>query len=213
MEFQPENVDLETLVDEVHTILKSLSNNKQIQIETDLDPRIRHVRLDPRKLKQIVYNYLSNAIKFTPDRGRISVRTRPESEHTFRIEVEDTGIGIEAEDLSQLFVEFQQLDSSAAKRYPGTGLGLALAKRIAEAQGGRVGVESVLGKGSTFYAILPLTGRPLVTSDPVLTAMAYPSAKPDAEADDGALELANTFAFSTEGDEQRTHSDRRRQSH
>ncbi len=207
MEFQPENVDVEALVGEVYAILKSLSNNKQIQIESDLDPRIRHVRLDPRKLKQVVYNYLSNAIKFTPDRGRISVRTQPESGHMFRIEVEDTGIGIKAEDLSQLFVEFQQLDSSTAKRYPGTGLGLALTKRIAEAQGGRVGVESALGKGSTFYAVLPLIGKPLITSDPVLAAMGNPSAK-DAQPDDGALELVNTFAFSTEGDEQRTHSDR-----
>jgi signal transduction histidine kinase len=69
--------------------------------------------------------------------------------------VEDTGIGIKEEDMGRLFVEFQQLDSSAAKRYPGTGLGLALTKRVVEAQGGTVGVQSVLGKGSTFTAVLP----------------------------------------------------------
>jgi signal transduction histidine kinase len=74
----------------------------------------------------------------------------------FHVEVEDTGIGVKPEDISRLFVEFQQLDSGAAKRYPGTGLGLALTKRIVEAQGGRVGVTSVPGQGSTFSAVLPL---------------------------------------------------------
>ena len=80
---------------------------------------------------------------------------RPEERRLFRIEVEDTGIGIKPEDLHRLFVEFQQLDAGTAKKYPGTGLGLALTKRIVEAQGGTVGVRSVLGAGSTFFATLP----------------------------------------------------------
>ena len=73
----------------------------------------------------------------------------------FRIDVEDSGIGIKAEDLQRLFVEFQQLDAGTTKRYAGTGLGLALTKRIVEAQGGRVSVSSVYGQGSTFSALLP----------------------------------------------------------
>jgi signal transduction histidine kinase len=102
----------------------------------------------------VFYNYLSNALKFTPEGGTVTVRVRPEGASEFRVEVEDTGIGIEPEDISRLFVEFQQLDSTPAKRFQGTGLGLALTRRIVEAQGGRVGVRSTPGTGSVFHAVL-----------------------------------------------------------
>jgi signal transduction histidine kinase len=113
------------------------------------------VFLDPVRLKQVLYNYLSNALKFTPDDGKITIRASPEGTTQVRIEVTDTGMGISAADLEQLFHEFQQLDSSAAKRHEGTGLGLALTKRLVEAQCGSVGASSVLGEGSCFYALLP----------------------------------------------------------
>ena len=112
----------------------------------------------------------------------------------FRIEVQDTGIGIKEEDIDQLFTEFHQLDSSASKRYQGTGLGLALTKRIAEAQGGRVGVETSVGKGSTFYAVLPLIGKSVVVSDPV-------SAVSKARPDEDVLEMTKVSAFSSEAHE------------
>ncbi len=83
------------------------------------------------------------------------VRVKAESDDNFRIEVEDSGVGIGAEDIERLFVEFQQLDGNAGKKNSGTGLGLALTKKMVEAQGGRVGVHSTLGVGSTFYAVLP----------------------------------------------------------
>ncbi len=83
----------------------------------------------------------------------------PEGPDAFRLAVEDTGIGIRPEDLGRLFVEFQQLDATAAKKYAGTGLGLALTKRMAEAQGGHVGVHSTPGQGSTFWVVLPRVGR------------------------------------------------------
>jgi PAS domain S-box-containing protein len=107
------------------------------------------------KLKQALYNYLSNALKFTPEGGRVSVRVGPDGPDRFLIEVQDSGIGIKHEDQRRLFVEFQQLDAGTAKKYPGTGLGLALTKRIVEAQGGKVGVRSVPGQASTFFAVLP----------------------------------------------------------
>ena len=113
------------------------------------------VVVDAGRVKQILYNYLSNAIKFTPEGGRILVRVASESPSLFRIDVEDTGVGIPSEQLGKLFVEFQQLDASAAKRHQGTGLGLALTKRIVEAHGGRVAVRSTPGHGSTFSAVLP----------------------------------------------------------
>jgi signal transduction histidine kinase len=85
----------------------------------------------------------------------VVVRARAEGAEAFRLEVQDSGIGIRPEDHGRLFVEFQQLDAGSAKRHAGTGLGLALTKRIVEAQGGRVGVASEPGAGSTFYAVLP----------------------------------------------------------
>ena len=142
-------------MDQVRNILRAASAQKRIDIETDFDPECRQVDLDPAKLKQVLYNYLSNALKFTGQNGRVLVRIRPEETTMFRLEVTDNGIGIQPEDLKTLFSEFRQLDSSAAKKYQGTGLGLALTRRIVEAQGGRVGVQSSFGQGSTFFAVLP----------------------------------------------------------
>src|SRR5207237_809846 len=113
------------------------------------------VALDPARLKQVLYNYLSNALKFTPSGGLVTVRASPEGADFFRLEVHDTGSGIEPQDLPRLFVEFQQLDTGATKKHAGTGLGLALTKRIVEAQGGSVGVRSTPGVGSVFHAVLP----------------------------------------------------------
>ncbi|HEY6115424.1 MAG TPA: ATP-binding protein [Candidatus Dormibacteraeota bacterium] len=155
MEFHPEPIDLVQLVGEVRDILRAVAATKQIQIDTAIDPSCTGLELDAAKLKQVLYNYLSNALKFTPDNGRVFIRARPESTDLLRIEVQDTGIGIRADDVRDLFAEFRQLDSSASKKYQGTGLGLALTKRIVEAQGGRVGVDSQLGSGSTFFVVLP----------------------------------------------------------
>jgi len=120
-----------------------------------VDPAVRDVVIDAQRFKQVLFNYLSNALKFTPEHGRVELRVLPEGERWFRLEVEDTGIGVPPEDLPRLFVEFQQLDASKAKRYAGTGLGLALTRRIVEAQGGQVSVRSVRGAGSVFSALLP----------------------------------------------------------
>jgi PAS domain S-box-containing protein len=155
MDFRPEPVDLEKLVGEVRDVLRGLVANKQLRIEISVSSAIGPLALDPGRLKQVLYNYLSNAIKFTPERGSVTVRAVPEDDARFRLDVEDTGIGISAENLQRLFVEFQQLDASASKRHQGTGLGLALTKRIVEAQGGRIEVRSEPGKGSTFSAIFP----------------------------------------------------------
>jgi CheY-like chemotaxis protein len=143
------------LVAEVRDILRSIAAGKRLRVDAEIDPALGPVVVDPGKLKQILYNYLSNAVKFTPEGGRISVRARPEGPEGFRLEVEDTGIGIKPEDLKRLFVEFQQLDATAAKKYAGTGLGLALSRRLVEAQGGAVGARSTPGQGSVFHAVLP----------------------------------------------------------
>jgi signal transduction histidine kinase len=155
MEIRPEEVDLARLINQVRAILRGLAAEKHLQIEIDVDEEIRKVVVDAGRVKQILYNYLSNAIKFTPGGGRILVRVTTESPSLFRIDVEDTGVGIPSEQLGKLFVEFQQLDARMVRRHQGTGLGLVLTKRIAEAHGGRVAVRSTPGVGSTFSAVLP----------------------------------------------------------
>jgi PAS domain S-box-containing protein len=155
MEFFPEPIDVGAIVEQLCDLLRMQSETKHIHLETRVDAGLTGVVLDSAKLKQVLYNFLSNALKFTADGGRVSVRASVENAEEFRLEVEDDGVGIRREDLPQLFVEFHQLDTGAGKRYQGSGLGLALTKRIVEAQGGRVGVESEPGRGSRFYAILP----------------------------------------------------------
>ena len=155
MAFDPEAVELAGVVSELNAALRSLAMEKNLDVQTDLDPALGAVVADRRSLKQVLYNYLSNAIKFTDNGGRIIVRSRAEGPVFFRLEVEDNGKGIRADDLGGLFRDFEQLDNSLAKRHGGTGLGLALTKKLVEAQGGRIGVTSTVAKGSIFFAVLP----------------------------------------------------------
>ena len=155
LEFRPEQIMLERVLGEVVAITRTTAANKRITVDTKIDPSIGKVCIDPSRLKQVAYNYVSNALKFTPENGRVTVRAVPEGDAFFRLEVEDTGVGIAPEDLGRLFIEFQQLDGGASKRHQGTGLGLALTRRLVEAQGGTVGVRSTPGKGSEFHATLP----------------------------------------------------------
>lgn len=110
---------------------------------------------DDKKLGQILRNFISNSLKFT-QRGEVRVSARLENAREVRFAVSDTGVGIPAEMLSKLFEDFTQIDSPLQKRWRGTGLGLSLCKRFAELLGGRVGVQSKPGVGSTFFVIIPL---------------------------------------------------------
>jgi signal transduction histidine kinase len=141
MEFNPEPIDPKTLVREVRAIMRAQVARTRIHLGGEIDSSLEKMVLDSSKLKQVLFNYLSNAIKFTPEQGRVTIVMRPDGAETFMLEVKDTGIGIKPEDIPRLFVAFQQLDSSTSKKYQGTGLGLALTKRIVEAQGGEVGVS------------------------------------------------------------------------
>ena len=154
MEFYPETHRLEQLVAEVRDVIRPLSEKKNLALTVDVPAHLQAV-LDGSRFKQVVYNYLSNAVKFTPDGGSIAVRVRTEGTDRFRLEVEDNGEGIDAEELPRLFQEFAQL-SNNRRAGQGTGLGLALTRHLVEAQGGSVGVRSHLGRGSVFFAVLPL---------------------------------------------------------
>jgi PAS domain S-box-containing protein len=155
MVFRSEPVDLTRLAKETGDIVRTPAARKRIRIETRIDLALTDIHSDTGRLKQILFNYISNAIKFTPVDGHVAIRIGPEGSEMFRIEVEDSGIGIKPEDMEKLFVDFQQLDASMSKKYSGTGLGLGLTKRIVEAMRGRVEAKSEAGKGSLFSAILP----------------------------------------------------------
>jgi signal transduction histidine kinase len=116
------------------------------------------IEADMRRVKQILFNLLSNAVKFTPDGGSVRVTARHGSDagDFVEISVSDTGIGIKEEDMPNLFKEFSQLESSYDKKYEGTGLGLALTRRLVELHGGRIWVESEYGKGSRFTFVIPV---------------------------------------------------------
>ena len=152
-------VALGPLVGEAVKALRPLAVERGIRLRIDrLRGPVRAVS-DASKLKQILYNYLSNALKFTPAGGTVTVRALPAARGRFRLEVRDTGPGLGREEIAQLFVPFGRLGTKADGSVPGTGLGLALTKRLAEALGGRVGVSSSPGRGSLFFAELPGRAR------------------------------------------------------
>jgi signal transduction histidine kinase len=152
----PEPLDLHLLIEEtVHELSILAAVDKKVRLSTELDERVRRVVLDRQKTKQILINLLTNAIKFTPDGGRVIVRSRAAETARCVLEVEDTGVGISEDDRARLFHEFEQLELAPSKRQQGTGLGLVLTKKLAEAQGGTIAVSSQVGVGSTFSVTLP----------------------------------------------------------
>jgi len=164
MEFRPEPSRIDALVFEVRDVVRPLAEKKNLKLSLDV-PRDLTAVIDPQRFKQVLYNYLSNAVKFTPESGEVQVRISRQENSFFRLEVEDTGIGISPEEVSKLFQEFQQLPNSR-KADQGTGLGLALTRHIVEAQGGSVSVRSVPGSGSVFAAMFPLVSIPIPVGAP-----------------------------------------------
>jgi signal transduction histidine kinase len=155
MTFHPRPVVVSRLCGQVRETFGTLESEKRLCVEVSVEPEVEHVVLDPERLTQLLNSFVSNALKFTPEGGHVSVRVTRENASELRVQVRDTGVGIDPQDLGRLFVAFEQLDSGVSKRFQGLGLGLALTKRIVEQQGGRIGVESRLGEGSTFFAVLP----------------------------------------------------------
>jgi CheY-like chemotaxis protein/anti-sigma regulatory factor (Ser/Thr protein kinase) len=142
-----------TIASAIETV-EPLARQKQITITQEAD-WAGTVFADEAKVRQILLNLLSNAIKFTPEGGRVTVASRSEASMLF-LSVADTGPGIPVEDQRRIFDEFEQLESGRAVNHSGTGLGLALTRRLAELHGGRVWVESEVGQGSCFHVVLPL---------------------------------------------------------
>ncbi|MCG3189671.1 MAG: Sensor histidine kinase RcsC [Burkholderiaceae bacterium] len=179
----PEPLQLPQLVREVTGVLRTEAARKGVTLDAKVDPSLGEVVLDAGRLKQMLYNLLSNAIKFTGAGGRVELRALPEGERQLRIEVEDNGIGIAADDLPKLFSQFQQVHAGPAKQFGGTGLGLALTRHLAELHGGSVGVRSTPGVGSVFFLLLPrrLDAAPPASGEPKpAQAPQPPAAAPDA---------------------------------
>ena len=159
MELKPEPVQLVGMLTEAANSVQAQAQKHRHTLVVAPPPAELRVQADPGRVRQVLLNLLSNAIKFTPDGGRITVVAAPVNGggaiSEVRIAVSDTGIGIAAEDQPKLFKEFSQLDASASRKYEGTGLGLALSRQLVELHGGTMGVESEMGKGSTFWFTLP----------------------------------------------------------
>jgi signal transduction histidine kinase len=184
MELNISTVDLRALLKNSLSMIKEKALKHGISLSLGLDGLPERIRADERKLKQVLYNLLSNAAKFTPDGGQIRLdaglvdTVQPgargsgedrnpistnlmdhepnPSQHFVRISVTDNGIGIQSEDLCRIFDLFEQIDNSASRRYQGTGLGLSLTKSLVELHGGKIWVESKgEGTGSTFHVVIP----------------------------------------------------------
>jgi CheY-like chemotaxis protein/nitrogen-specific signal transduction histidine kinase len=147
-----------TLLDNMHTVIQPLADKQGVTLELDLPADAPEMYLDPMRIKQVIYNLVSNAIKFTRRGGKVRFQAILR-EHVLELVVRDTGIGIRAEDLGRLFNEFERLELPKGMKAEGSGLGLALTKRIVELHGGTVAVESEIEKGSTFTVRLPLIGQ------------------------------------------------------
>jgi signal transduction histidine kinase/CheY-like chemotaxis protein/HAMP domain-containing protein len=158
MELQLEEFSLKTALDEVQSIVRDMANKKELNMQVFIPDNIPYIYADQIKFKQIMYNLVSNAIKFTVE-GGITIDAECDDEK-FTVSVQDTGIGIDSKDHEVIFDEFRQLDSSQSRQYEGTGLGLALTKRLVGLHSGKIWVESEgLGHGSKFSFTIPqITG-------------------------------------------------------
>jgi two-component system sensor histidine kinase/response regulator len=152
-----ENIDfeLEKVLENVSNLIAEKTSAKGLELIFDIDPGVyAHPKGDPLRLGQVLINFCNNAVKFT-EQGEIIVRARVQEEEEngqlVRFSVSDTGIGLTDEQMSRLFQAFEQVDASTTRRYGGTGLGLAISRKLAQLMGGDVGVESEVGKGSTFW--------------------------------------------------------------
>ena len=155
MELHYSEFSVGSVFEEVKATLSPLAQVKSLEIDFKVGPDFGDIQADRSHLIQILYNLVSNAIKFTPEGGRVSVYCK-KSGNTALFSITDTGIGVSSEDQKILFQPFTQIDSSSARQYCGTGLGLALVKKLVELHGGEIWVESEVGKGSNFTFELPV---------------------------------------------------------
>jgi signal transduction histidine kinase len=155
MELDLKKFDVRVALDNALTLVKERTQRHGISLEIDLGSGQGTIVADERKFKQILLNLLTNAIKFTPQGGSITVAASS-AENRLQIAISDTGVGISLEDQKLIFEEFRQVSETDGQTREGTGLGLTLTKKFVEMHGGEISVESEVGKGSNFRFFLPL---------------------------------------------------------
>ncbi|MHC4571395.1 MAG: sensor histidine kinase, partial [Planctomycetota bacterium] len=157
MELHIEKTFVSKLCKAMVASFSALTKKKKIKVKLLVDDNIPPLMTDAGKVQQILYNFLSNAVKFTPKNGRIEIRAAMADEKTARIAVSDTGPGIAAPDKEKIFEKFRQADGSITRQSTGSGLGLAISKELAAMLAGSIGMESEADKGSTFWLDIPVT--------------------------------------------------------
>jgi len=159
MEMVIENFEAIKATNEVISLIKEKAVKHKVFLKKEFDPQLEFIEADQTKFKQILFNLLDNAVKFSkPEGGKVTITAKKEGDMV-KISVSDTGIGIREEDMGRLFKEFEQLDSGISRKYGGTGLGLTISKQLVEMHGGKIMVESKYGEGSTFTFLLPLKAK------------------------------------------------------
>jgi len=174
MELRPTEFDIATIVGGHCDMVRALSEEKNIDLEVDIQPDLPVMYQDQSKIQQILTNLLANAIKFTPEGGRVIVGVRAQPKDKLNLTVTDTGVGIAKEDREIIFEKFRQAPAlvganSLTREYSGTGLGLSIVKELCRLMEGEVSLESELGKGSTFKIVLPWTDSHRVRHQSELT--------------------------------------------
>ena len=160
MSVNVENVTIKNFTSELLQNFKHLAEQKGLLLSCELAENIpEFITTDSQRLNQILKNLLSNAIKFT-EKGSVTIRVNPDTEHAINISVTDTGIGIAAEKQSAIFEAFQQAEGGTSRKYGGTGLGLSISRELAKLLEGKITVTSSLNKGATFSLVLPLSIQP-----------------------------------------------------
>jgi len=156
MEIKKESLGILPIVSETVELMKPQADEKDIEIAINIPNNLPLVLIDGDRTRQIITNLLSNSIKFTPEKGKISIKIQDDKKY-LQVSLSDTGIGIPPDKTSKIFDKFEQVKEirERVKGPRGTGLGLAIVKSIVEAQGGKIWVESEVDKGSTFYFTLP----------------------------------------------------------
>ncbi len=157
IELAIEEISVPSVTDDVLTLIKEKAAKHKVILNKEFDPRLDVIEADKTKFKQILFNLLDNAVKFSKEEGGTVTITTKKADDMVKISVSDTGIGIKKEDIGKLFTKFQQLE--IGRKIGGTGLGLAISKQLVELHGGRIRVESRYGEGSTFTFSLPLKSK------------------------------------------------------
>jgi two-component system phosphate regulon sensor histidine kinase PhoR len=155
-DYRPEAkpVSLRAVADQALTLLRARIEEKSLDVDNEIAPELPPARADRRGLEQVFTNLLDNAVKYCPAGSSVRLRAR-QTERGLRVEIADTGPGIEPRHLPRLFERFYRVDSGRSRDMGGTGLGLSIVKHLVETMGGAIGVESTPGRGSTFWFTLP----------------------------------------------------------